>query len=115
MHHSLFSLDVSCYCGLCATMPISMGQNKSIYSVEIYVMYRELVGKPFAFGLCYFYLRNREKWKKFLANEECASQQCHPGCPLCNKMALAVKLEMATIDKVVANETKALALALGGK
>jgi hypothetical protein len=62
---------VSRYFGLRATTPIGTGQNEKVYTVAIDAMYRERVSKPFAYGLCYSYLRNQEKWKKFLANEEC--------------------------------------------
>jgi hypothetical protein len=56
---------VSRYCGIRATTPIGKGQNEMVYTVAIDALYRERVGKPFLYGLCYDYLRNQEKWKKF--------------------------------------------------
>jgi hypothetical protein len=104
---------VSRYCGIRATTPIGTGQNKTVYTVAIDAMYRERMGKLFAYWPCYKYLHNQEKWKKFLANEESPGQQRRPGRPVGTKAASATKGEMVTIEKIVAKETKALASALG--
>jgi hypothetical protein len=103
---------VSRYCGIRATTPIGTGQNELVYAVAIDALYRERVGKPFLYGLCYDYLRNQEKWKKFQANEETDGPR-RTSRPPGKKVASATKNEMATIEKLVTSETKVLASALG--
>jgi hypothetical protein len=103
---------VSRYCGIRATTPIGTGQNELVYNVAIDAMYRERVGKYFAYGICYEYLRNQEKWKKYLDMEDSASQR-RTSRPLGTKAASATKGELVTIEKMVAKETQALASALG--
>jgi hypothetical protein len=103
---------VSRYCGIRATTPIGTGQNETVYTVAIDALYHERVGKPFLYGLCYDYLRNQEKWKNFSANEEKDASHC-TSRPPGSKIASATKLERATIEKLVTNETKVIALVLG--
>jgi hypothetical protein len=103
---------VSRYCGIRATTPIGTGQNEQVYSIAIDALYRERTGKNFAYGCCYDFLRKQEKWQRFQDSEESGGQR-RTSRPPGNKSASAAKTEMVTIEKMVANETKALASLLG--